>query len=154
MNDKVVIALAVLFFVAPVAISVISSGRFTAVAPVTTPVTPPRPAPAPQPAKPKVTIKDVYERTDKPCKAAVEGLAQYDLRWTGRTSKSYGFPQYRLTKGGSATDDLEGADSIHLVGDRAEAQNGFGNWMRVNYSCTYDLRAGKVVDATLDAGRR
>jgi hypothetical protein len=42
---------------------------------------------------------------------------------------------------------------ILLYGDEAEAQNGFGNWVRVNYRCEFDPAAKKVLDAQLSQGR-
>jgi hypothetical protein len=78
------------------------------------------------------------------CGTAVEKSAKYDLRWK-LSSPSKRFP---YTMGGR---DM--VNRITLVGDEAEAQNGFGGWVRVNYSCTFDWQSDKVVATTIEAGR-
>ena len=76
------------------------------------------------------------------CKRAVEDLAKYDLRWT---SWGRGFDYYNK---------YARADGyFRLTGDDAEAQNGFGGWVRVNYTCTYDPVTQTVKNVTLDNGR-
>ena len=44
-------------------------------------------------------------------------------------------------------------NTILIAGDEAEAQNGLGNWLRVNYTCTVDLSNNTVKHATLNQGR-
>jgi hypothetical protein len=43
--------------------------------------------------------------------------------------------------------------TIKMRGDQAEAQNGLGNWMRANYSCTVNIDTKTVTDASIDNGR-
>ena len=40
-----------------------------------------------------------------------------------------------------------------IWGDDAEAQNGFGVWLKVNYSCEVDLTSKKIVNVTMEQGR-
>ena len=40
-----------------------------------------------------------------------------------------------------------------IWGDDAEAQNGFGVWLKVNYSCEVDSTSKKIVNVTMDQGR-
>jgi hypothetical protein len=42
---------------------------------------------------------------------------------------------------------------IPVAGDDAEAQNGFGNWIRVNYSCTVNATSKRIMNATLNNGK-
>ena len=44
-------------------------------------------------------------------------------------------------------------NSVTIRGDRAEAQNGFGNWVRANYSCTFDINTHFIINASVDGGR-
>ena len=66
------------------------------------------------------------------CKRAIENLAKYDLRWT-----DWGIPFDRW----NATHREDGL--LRLIGDGAEAQNGYGGWVRVNYICTVDPKPTK-----------
>ena len=61
-----------------------------------------------------------------PCKRAIENFTRYDLRWTNGWLESVFDRWDRLAR-----------EEGHLVfaGERAEAQNSFGNWIRVNYEC-------------------
>ena len=43
--------------------------------------------------------------------------------------------------------------TMTIWGDDAEAQNGFGVWLKVNYSCEVDLTSKKIVNVTMDQGR-
>jgi hypothetical protein len=43
--------------------------------------------------------------------------------------------------------------TITIRGDDAEAQNGFGTWLKVNYSCEVDLASKKIVNVSIDPGR-
>jgi hypothetical protein len=44
-------------------------------------------------------------------------------------------------------------NTIRIAGDAAEAQNGLGNWVRANYSCTVNIDTKTVMDVTLNDGR-
>jgi hypothetical protein len=74
------------------------------------------------------------------CKRAVERQAKYDLRWTSWLSD---FQVARDPRNGH----------IVLVGDEAQAQNGFGAWVRMSYGCSYDPRSKRLLEAYLQPGR-
>ena len=44
-------------------------------------------------------------------------------------------------------------NTIGIAGDDAEAQNGMGNWVRVNYSCIVNIDTKTVTNASLNNGR-
>jgi hypothetical protein len=81
---------------------------------------------------------------DSNCKNAVADMAKYDLRWTNSWGSSpFGYyNRYALPDG-----------YVRLVGDEAEAQNGFGGWVRVNYTCLYDPATQTVKNVILNQGR-
>jgi hypothetical protein len=74
----------------------------------------------------------------EPCKKAVEADA-YALRWINGWLE-YEFDGFAKRRG---TDD----GAIRLTGDKAEAQNRFGAWVRVNYLCEYDPDKKSVIHA-------
>src|SRR5262245_32331722 len=76
------------------------------------------------------------------CRRAIENSAKYDLRWT---DSIWGRPKFNSI----TTTPVQ----IIFLGDEAEAQNGFGNWVRVRYSCSYDLNTKTVRGASLIQGR-
>jgi hypothetical protein len=76
------------------------------------------------------------------CNIAIKNAAQYDLRWTNWGADFSRWNKYARPDG-----------YIQLVGDLAEAQNGFGNWVRVNYSCLFDPDRGVVISASIERGR-
>ncbi len=77
-------------------------------------------------------------------KFAIEESAKYGVRWTNWL----GVARFDRWNKYQRNDGL-----IVLAGDEAEAQNGFGNWLRANYSCTFNADTGKVVNVTLEAGK-
>jgi hypothetical protein len=89
-----------------------------------------------------------YVKTDlngeSNCKSAVADMAKYDLRWTNSWGSSpFGYyNRYALPDG-----------YVRLVGDEAEAQNGFGGWVRVNYTCLYDPATQTVKNVAMNNGR-
>jgi len=110
------------------------------------------PTPKPIPAKPTAgqEVSEEYvnyvirEREGGwNCKQAVEKSAKYDIKWK---SWGYGFDYWNKY----ARND----GYLRISGDDAEAQNGFGNWVRANYSCTYDPENKTVINVTLDAGKK
>jgi hypothetical protein len=76
------------------------------------------------------------------CDKAVERLAQHDYRWVAR-----GWTGGRYSRVVPASSTV-----LMLAGDQIELQNGFGNWIRHKYICTYDTESGKA-DATAEPGR-
>jgi hypothetical protein len=86
------------------------------------------------------------------CGRRIRNLVKYDIRSPGvfygtnnGDSALLRFTQWgmKVSKTGTMT----------IWGDDAEAQNGFGVWLKVNYSCEVDLRSKKVVNVTMDDGR-
>jgi hypothetical protein len=75
------------------------------------------------------------------CRKSVENAAKYDLRWTDSMIRP-AFVRY------SGWEE----DSIIFRGDAAEAQNGFGGWVRVNYICVFNPKT-KYATASIEAGR-
>jgi hypothetical protein len=74
------------------------------------------------------------------CARAVENAAKYDLRWTS-WGKFY------------SADGIAHPDGkILFHGDEAEAQNGFGGWVRVNYFCVFDPKT-KQAEVSIKSGR-
>jgi hypothetical protein len=59
------------------------------------------------------------------CRKPIEDAAKYDLRWTDGMTR----PMF-------ARDAFN--DWVILWGDAAEAQNGFGGWVRINYRCSFN----------------
>jgi hypothetical protein len=86
----------------------------------------------------------VYPDAAWPCKTAIEDSAKYDLRWTNGWLSMY-FNRW----GSVARED----GHLILVGDTAEAQNGFGGWVRVNYRCEFDPASKKIIDASFAPGK-
>jgi hypothetical protein len=79
------------------------------------------------------------------CQTAVERHAKYDLRWTDSWSQPKFFD--------SIVSKHVHQDGLMLFyGDRAEAQNGLGAWVRVRYNCTYNPFTKAVTDASLEPG--
>jgi hypothetical protein len=75
------------------------------------------------------------------CVRSVENSAKYDLRWTSWGSKF------------QSPDGITHPDgTILFFGDEAEAQNGFGAWVRVNYSCVFDPKT-KQTSVEIAMGR-
>ena len=87
-----------------------------------------------------------YVKTDRKgvqnCKNAVADMAKYDIKWTSWGTNFNYHNRYARADG-----------YVLLVGDNAEAQNGFGGWVRVNYECLYDPNAQRVVRTTMNKGR-
>jgi hypothetical protein len=93
---------------------------------------------------PEAYFNHVFADASWPCRKAVENAAKYDLRWTdGWLSPAF-----------SRWNKYMRADGLmFFYGDRAEAQNGFGAWLRVNYVCRYDPATKRVVGASFEQGR-
>ena len=98
-------------------------------------------APATGAEIPDSYFEKVRDRADRPCQRAIENLARYDLRW------HWGRPFDRWNK-------YQRQDGVmSLAGDNADAQNGFGGWLRVNYECEFDPATNKVIDVRMNNGR-
>ena len=88
------------------------------------------------------------------CQEAIKGLVKNDIRapgimWGTNSSRDMTF----LLRMSRWSGKVSSNNTILLAGDEAEAQNGLGNWLRVNYTCTVDLSNNSVKGATLDQGR-
>jgi hypothetical protein len=86
------------------------------------------------------------------CQEQIKRLVKYDIRapgvlWGTNQGDSV-FLRFTRWSARVASDG-----TIRLYGDNAEAQNGFGNWVRINYSCTVNVATKSVRRATLDQGR-
>ena len=44
-------------------------------------------------------------------------------------------------------------NTITIAGDKAEIQNGFGNWVRASYRCKVNIDTKTVIDASVSSGR-
>jgi hypothetical protein len=116
---------------------------------------PPPPPPTPKPGE-EVTEEFFKYFVDGEvmvnCDYKIKPLVKYEIRtpglmWgtnSGDSAFLY-FDRWSRTVGKDNT--------ILIAGDRAEAQNGFGNWIKVNYSCRINLATKKAVYGTLDNGR-
>ena len=72
-------------------------------------------------------------------------LATHDLRWTTGFLEPYTFTRYNK---------YHREDGVfHMFGDKAEAQNGYGNWFRMNYICKFNPTTNQVIDVSLHKGR-
>jgi hypothetical protein len=118
---------------------------------------PPPPPPTPEPGQP-VTVEyfNYLQRSNTiilvHCMTEIRKLVKYDIRapgilW-GQSSGSDAILRFTHFSRHVADDG-----SITVGGDDAEAQNGIGNWLRVNYTCTIDLGTNTVKRVTLDSGR-
>jgi hypothetical protein len=76
------------------------------------------------------------------CKKAIENAAKYDVRWTSWFSDFSRWNKYARADG-----------YIRFSGDDAEAQNGFGNWVRANYSCLFDPATSTVISVSIEPGK-
>jgi len=110
----------------------------------------------PRPAIGEAVSQKYFEYIDRvvafDCNNEVKALVKYDIRapglvWGTRSGRDT-FLRFRQWSKRVAPDG-----TIRLVGDDAEAQNGFGGWARVNYSCTVDIATNSVKDASLNPGR-
>lgn len=81
-----------------------------------------------------------HERGDYVCAKAVEDSAKYDFKWTD------GFTEPKFSNLSWYDKDRK---LVTLYGHRAQAQNGFGAFKHIEYSCTYNADTGEVLSTTL-----
>jgi hypothetical protein len=86
------------------------------------------------------------------CMMEIKKLVKYDIRAPGVLwgHSSGDFAILRFTR---FSERVAKDGTITVGGDDAEAQNGIGNWMRVNYTCIIDPEANTVKRVTLNPGR-
>lgn len=73
----------------------------------------------------------VYE-----CQKAIAGLAKYDFKWKDSMTNP-AFVTYAWVSKDSKV--------IEMYGDQAQAQNGFGAYKNVQYSCKFDADTGEIL---------
>ena len=81
-----------------------------------------------------------HHRGDYICKVAVERSAQYQFKWTDGViePKFSSYSWYDKDK-----------KLATLYGHRAQAQNGFGAFKNIQYSCTFNADTGEVLSVNL-----
>ncbi|MBC3435819.1 hypothetical protein HU735_10380 [Pseudomonas sp. BW16M2] len=78
------------------------------------------------------------------CQPAIQQLAKFDYEWTdGMTTPIFS----KLAWG-----DQKRGEIIYL-GDEVKFQNGFGNFLRHKYACTFDPASKLAVNASAEPGR-
>ena len=114
------------------------------------------PLPPPTPAIGEDVSEAYFNYIDREigfdCGQQIKRLVKYDIRSAGVLwgTNSGDWALLRFTRWSSR---VASDGTIRLVGDEAEAQNGFGNWMRINYSCTVEVATKTVKRVTLNPGR-
>ena len=88
------------------------------------------------------------------CQQQIKRLVRNDMRspgvFSGTNSMDSAFFLLRFDRWSKR---VANDGTIRMRGDQAEAQNGLGNWMHANYSCTVNIGSKTVTDAALDNGR-
>jgi hypothetical protein len=86
------------------------------------------------------------------CDKELRRLIKYDIRtpgiFWGTNSGQKASLRYTRWSARVAQDG-----TIRLAGDEAEAQNGLGNWVPINYSCTVDVATKTVRSAVINPGK-
>ena len=81
-----------------------------------------------------------HERGDYMCAKAVEDSAKYEFKWTDGITE----PKFSSLSWYDKNRRL-----VTLYGHRAQAQNGFGAFKNIQYSCTYNADTGEVLSTNL-----
>lgn len=81
-----------------------------------------------------------HKRGDYICETAVEKSAQYQFKWTDGITE----PKFSSYSWYDKSRKL-----ITLYGHRAQAQNGFGAFKNVEYTCTFNADTGEVLSTNL-----
>lgn len=81
-----------------------------------------------------------HERGDYVCEKAVEDSAKYEFKWTDGITE----PKFSSLSWYDKNRRL-----VTLYGHRAQAQNGFGAFKNIQYSCTYNADTGEVLSTNL-----
>lgn len=80
---------------------------------------------------------------NKACAPQIEQWAQYDFTWETT------HPEARYTRAIMHNNGKQ----VSYLGDAIKFQNGFGNWVRASYSCTFEVATKAVVKLTVSEGR-
>jgi hypothetical protein len=154
------LGIAVLIFAAIVVVG----GKMTGNTPASLPATaassstkteekkPPPPKPLPGEKVTEEYFRHLTYEVGYECSQAVKRLIKYDIRspgvmWGTNTG------EWAFLRWDRWTGKVSSGNTVAMAGDEAEAQNGFGNWIRINYTCTIDLSTMKALHATVDNGR-
>jgi hypothetical protein len=97
-------------------------------------------------------FRAVKNEVSSACGRKIRNQVKYDIRSPG-TFYGTNTGDWAILRFSQWSVKVSKAGTITIWGDDAEAQNGFGNWLRVNYSCEVDLASKKIVNATIDMGR-
>lgn len=81
-----------------------------------------------------------HHRGDYICKVAVENSARYQFKWTDGVIE----PKFSSYSWYDKDNKL-----VTLYGHRAQAQNGFGAFKNIQYSCTFNADTGEVLSTNL-----
>lgn len=81
-----------------------------------------------------------HKAGDYICKVAVENSAQYQFKWTDGITE----PKFSSYSWYDKNRKL-----VTLYGHRAQAQNGFGAFKNIEYSCTFNADTGEVLSTNL-----
>lgn len=81
-----------------------------------------------------------HERGDYMCAKAVEDSAKYEFKWTDGITE----PKFSSLSWYDKNRRL-----VTLYGHRAQAQNGFGAFKNIQYSCTFNADTGEVLSTNL-----
>ncbi|RDT56966.1 hypothetical protein DXF93_00120 [Escherichia coli] len=81
-----------------------------------------------------------HERGDYMCAKAVEDSAKYEFKWTDGITE----PKFSSLSWYDKNRRL-----VTLYGHRAQAQNGFGAFKNIQYSCTYNADTGEVLSVDM-----
>ncbi|WP_250879963.1 hypothetical protein, partial [Escherichia coli] len=81
-----------------------------------------------------------HKRGDYICETAVEKSAQYQFKWTDGITE----PKFS-----SYTWYDQSRKLVTFYGHRAQAQNGFGAFKNIEYSCTFNADTGEVLSTNL-----
>ncbi|AUV00221.1 hypothetical protein AAIG33_08020 [Phytobacter ursingii] len=81
-----------------------------------------------------------HKAGDYICKVAVENSAQYQFKWTDGITE----PKFSSYNWYDKDKKL-----VTLYGHRAQAQNGFGAFKNIEYSCTFNADTGEVLSTNL-----
>ncbi|MCW9580194.1 hypothetical protein ORL26_12455 [Raoultella ornithinolytica] len=81
-----------------------------------------------------------HKSGDYICKVAVENSAQYQFKWTDGITE----PKFSSYNWYDKDKKL-----VTLYGHRAQAQNGFGAFKNIEYSCTFNADTGEVLSTNL-----
>jgi hypothetical protein len=82
----------------------------------------------------------------------IKKLVKYDIRAPG-VFWGHSTGDLAILRFTHASKRVAKDGTITIAGDGAEAHNAIGNWVRVNYTCTFDPGTDIVTHATLAPGR-